>query len=310
MNQSNKKRRILFIINPVAGNGKTIELLPIIKEKMNSASESIDYTIYVSKNIGDISRVVNEYYKEGYEEFVAVGGDGSLSELINGFDFPCDKIPSIGILPMGTGNDFVKNTSEKKNFDLIFNSILQNKKMVIDVGVVNNFNFINVCSFGIDGPIIKDTDRYKKILPGQSSYLFSTLKAGISFKPNQVKVVADGKEYSGHMILIAVGNGKYFGGGMNVCPEALLDDGLFEVCLVSDVSKLKFIKEISKIYSGRLKELKEVIYIKAKNIEIEVQGQPYFINADGNLMGTTPARISIIEKGVFFYSSDQKEIAN
>lgn len=305
MNQEFKKRRILFIINPVAGNGKTIEVLPIIKDKMKSTSEKIEYVLYVSKNIGDISKVVGEYYDLGYDEFVAVGGDGSFSELINGLKFPCERMATIGILPMGTGNDFVKNTVEKKNFDSIFDAILENRKVCIDVGVVNDFNFINVCSFGIDGPIIKDTDRYKKILPGQSSYLFSTLKAGVTFKPNLVKVTADDKEYEGHMILIAIGNGKYFGGGMNICPDAKLDDGLFEVCLVSDVSKLKFIREISKVYSGRLNELKEVIYLKAKNIKIEVQGTPYYINADGNLMGITPANISIIEKSVFIYTKGE-----
>jgi diacylglycerol kinase family enzyme len=120
-----------------------------------------------------------------------------------------------------------------------------------------------------------------------------------------VYVTADDKEYDGHMIFIAIGNGKYFGGGMNICPDAKLDDGLFEVCLVSDVSKLKFIREISKVYSGRLGELKEVIYLKAKTIKIEVQGTPYFINADGNLMGITPANISIIEKSVFIYTKGE-----
>ena len=305
MNQDFRKRRILFIINPVAGNGKTIEVLPIIKDKMKDVSDKIEYVIYVSKSIGDISKIVSEYYDLGYNEFVAVGGDGSFSELINGFKFPCERIATIGILPMGTGNDFVKNTIEKKNFDLIFDAILENRKVCIDVGVVNDLNFINVCSFGIDGPIIKDTDRYKKILPGQSSYLFSTLKAGVTFKPNLVKVTADDKEYKGHMILIAIGNGKYFGGGMNICPDAKLDDGLFEVCLVSDVSKLKFIREISKVYSGRLGELKEVIYLKAKKIKIEVQDAPYYINADGNLMGITPANISIIEKSVFIYTKGE-----
>lgn len=305
MNQDFRKRRILFIINPVAGNGKTIEVLPIIKDKMKDVSDKIEYVIYVSKSIGDISKIVSDYYDLGYNEFVAVGGDGSFSELINGFKFPCERIATIGILPMGTGNDFVKNTIEKKNFDLIFDAILENRKVCIDVGVVNDFNFINVCSFGIDGPIIKDTDRYKKILPGQSSYLFSTLKAGVTFKPNLVKVTADDKEYKGHMILIAIGNGKYFGGGMNICPDAKLDDGLFEVCLVSDVSKLKFIREISKVYSGRLGELKEVIYLKAKKIKIEVQDEPYYINADGNLMGITPANISIIEKSVFIYTKGE-----
>ena len=299
-----QKRKLLFIINPVAGNGKTIEILPMIKEKMKEVEDQIEYQVHISKNVGDITNTVKMYYENGYDEFIAVGGDGSLSELINGFDFPCSRIPSIGMLPMGTGNDFVKNTLDKKNFDNIFKSIIGNYKKIIDVGIVNNFNFINVCSFGIDGPIMKDMEKYKKILPGQTSYLFSTLKAGVSFKSNYVKVIADDQMYDGKMILIAIGNGKYFGGGMNICPDADLSDGLLEVCLVRNVSKLKFVKEISKIYSGRLNELKEVIYLKAKKISIQVEGSEYLINADGNLMGSTPAELSLCPNGVYYFTND------
>ena len=144
------KRKILFIINPVAGHGKTIQLLPVIKEKMSAVQSSIDYEVLVSKDIGDISHIVRKNYEDGITEFVAVGGDGSLSELINGFDFPCTNTPSIAILPMGTGNDFVKNTVERKNIDEIFDAVIQDKKILVDIGRVNDFNFINVCSFGIE----------------------------------------------------------------------------------------------------------------------------------------------------------------
>ena len=296
------KRKIMFIINPVAGHGKTIEMLPIIKNKMSAVSEYIDYEVQVSKNVGDISEIVRYNFEAGISEFVAVGGDGSLSEMINGFKFPCENIPSIAILPLGSGNDFVKNTIEKKEIDSIFDAIIQNKKSLIDVGKVNDFNFINVCSFGIDGPIIKDTDKLKKILPGQLSYLTSTLKGGITFKPSQVEVKVDDTFYTGKMILIAIGNGKYFGGGMNICPDAKYDDGLLEVCLVNNVSKLKFMRKISKIYSGQLNEIEEVSYIKGKEILIEVKGKQYLINADGNLLGQTPAQISIMEKAVYYFT--------
>jgi YegS/Rv2252/BmrU family lipid kinase len=299
-----EKRKLLFIINPVAGNGKTIEMLPMIKDKMMAVSDQIEYHIHISKNIGDITTTVKKFYESGFNEFIAIGGDGSLSELINGFEFPSSRIPSIGMIPMGTGNDFVKTTSNNKDFDNIFKAIIGNHKKIIDVGIVNNFNFINVCSFGIDGPIMKDMEKYKKLLPGQASYLFSTLKAGISFKSSFVKVVADDQVYDGKMLLIAIGNGKYFGGGMNICPEADLSDGLLEVCLVRNVSKLKFIKEISKIYSGRLNELKEVIYLKAKKITIHVEDSEYLINADGNLMGSTPATLSLCPKGVNYFTID------
>lgn len=297
------KRKIMFIINPVAGHGKTIEMLPVIKNKMSVVSDNIDYEIQVSKNVGDISKIVRNSYEAGISEFVAVGGDGSLSEMINGFKFPCENIPTIAILPLGSGNDFVKNTVEKKEIDSIFEAIIQNKKALIDVGKVNDYNFINVCSFGIDGPIIKDTDKLKKFLPGQLSYFTSTLKGGITFKPSQVDVKIDDAIYTGKMILIAIGNGQYFGGGMKICPDAKYNDGLLEICLVNNVSKLKFMSKISKVYSGQLHQIEEVSYIKGKEVSIEVKGQQYLINADGNLLGQTPAKISILEKSIFYFTN-------
>lgn len=297
----NKKRRILFIINPVAGNGKTIEILPQIKTKFQGCTNEVEYKVVISKCEGDITLLAKKYYEEGYREFIAVGGDGTLSELINGFSFPLLDIPAIGIIPMGTGNDFVKNTVNLKNIENIIDSIINNKKKLIDVGRVNDINFINICSFGIDGPIIEDTDKLKRILPGQAAYLASTLKAGLGFKASNVEVITEDQSYTGKMMLIAVGNGKYFGGGMKVCPDAELDDGFLELCMVTNVSKIKFIKEISKIYSGRLNELKEVIYIKTKKVEINTLEKQYWINADGNLVGKTPAKLMIIPKCVYYF---------
>ena len=135
------------------------------------------------------------------------------------------------------------------------------------------------------------------------SYLTSTLKGGITFKPSQVEVKVDGVQYSGKMILIAIGNGQYFGGGMKICPDAKYDDGLLEVCLVNNVNKLKFMSKISKVYSGELHQIEEVSYIKGRQISIDVKGQQYLINVDGNLLGLTPAQISILEKSVYYFTN-------
>lgn len=295
------KRRVLFIINPVAGKGKTIEVLPKLKDLLEKFKDIIAAEIKISSRIGEISEITKEYYNAGYREFVAVGGDGSLSELLNGLVFPADEPVTVGIIPMGTGNDFVKNIYDEINIDKILNSIFINKTKSIDIGKVNDHYFINVSSFGIDGPIIEDTEKYKKILPGKSAYLYSTLKAGMIFKPSIVKVSTPHESYEGAMLLIAIGNGKYFGGGMKICPEADLSDGMFDVCLVNDVSKSKFLRNISKIYSGRLAEIKEVKYLRTDQLTIVVQDKDYLINIDGNLVGKTPVSVSIIKKAISIY---------
>lgn len=295
------KRKILFIINPVAGKGKTIEVLPKLKELLEIYKNEITAEIKISSRVGEISEITNEHYSSGFREFVAVGGDGSLSELLNGLVFPTKEPVTVGIIPMGTGNDFVKNIYNEIDIDKILNSIFINNKKSIDIGKVNNHYFINVSSFGIDGPIIEDTEKFKKILPGKSAYLYSTLKAGMTFKASKVKVSTPTESYEGSMLLIAIGNGKYFGGGMKICPDADLSDGMFDVCLVNDVSKTKFLRNISKIYSGRLGEIKEVKYLRTNQLTIVVQGKDYLINVDGNLVGKTPVSVSLIKKAINIY---------
>lgn len=294
------ERKIVFIINPVAGKGETIKILPIIKEKMQDFSGT--YEIHISRNIGDITKTVKCHYEKGCREFVAIGGDGSLFELINGLNLGSEDRATIGILPLGSGNDFIRNVTEGRNLDNLFNSIINNNRQLIDVGKVNDHYFINVCSCGIDGQIIQMTDRLKQKIPGQIAYLTSTLKAGITFKPSPVTVVVDGTSFYGKLMLIAVGNGRYFGGGMKVCPEAQLNDGEFEICIVSDTSKLKFMRKISKIYSGRLGEVEEVQYLKGREIEVYSEGEPYIVNADGNLIDLTPMKISMIPGAVYFFT--------
>jgi YegS/Rv2252/BmrU family lipid kinase len=303
-----EKRKIAVIINPVAGRGKTIEALPQIKAFFNNHLDKIDPLYMISQQKGDVTKKAFECYQQGYKAFVVVGGDGTVSELINGFsdtlqkDSPSEEnLIKVAIIPLGTGNDFVKVISGKKEISQILEDVLEDRGQVVDIGIVNGFVFLNVCSCGIDGPIIYDTEKFKKVIPGHFSYMVSTIKAGMTFKADEVNVQVDDVLFENKMLLIAVGNGKYIGGGMNVCPTAKLDDGLLEVCMIENVGKLKFAKEMGKIYSGRLGELNEVTYQKGTKIRIETKNQPYYINADGNIIGKTPAEIQILPKRLFIY---------
>lgn len=286
-------RKIAFIINPVAGNGKTIDSIVHIKSKLDTHKDSIYYEIHLSKFKGDITNLSKMLCDKGFDEFVAVGGDGTVSELINGLEYKDDISYKVGIIPWGTGNDLIKSLNTPSEINEILDMIIKDHTLKIDLGVANNHYFINVASVGIDGQIIKDTEKLKKIFPGHPAYLLSTIKAGLTFKSNFVKVKIDDRMYSGNMILIAIGNGKYFGGGMNICPNAKLDDNVFEICLVNNISKMKFMREISKVYEGRLGEVKEVIYERGKEVSIEVEDSSYDLNIDGNLVDKTPVNFKI-----------------
>lgn len=298
------KRKIAVLINPVAGKGKAIESLPKIKEFFEPYSEDIDLIIKVSKCKNDLTLLTKECIENGIYDFLALGGDGTLFEIINGI--PCDdKIldkVGIGLLPLGSGNDFVKSFKSRHSMNMILQNVLDNKKIKVDCGRVNDYKFINSCTFGIDGPIIQKTDQLKDKINGKAAYMMSTISTALHYKAPVMKITIDGLIIEKPILLLAIGNGRYIGGGMDIFPESKIDDGVLEVCLVENVSVLKFVKEFKKIYAGKLNEIKEVHYYKAKEVKIETITGMAFINADGNLVGTDPAIITLSNAQINFYN--------
>jgi len=296
-------RKILLIVNPVAGNGHTLNKLPEVKSYFNTHADRVSLSIKISRFKNDISMTARDYYDKGYREFLVMGGDGTISELINGLAHVRDSSIKIGIFPHGTGNDFVKSLYGKFQINSFLKSIIEDKTKLIDIGEVNNHYFINSCTFGIDGPIIRQTDLLKKKIPGSLAYYFSTVKEGIIFKAKPVKINIDGITIEGKKILVAICNGKYIGGGMKIAPNAKLNSSDFTICIISNVNKGKFVRHIKKVYNGSLNEMQEVSYYNGKQITIEVLNGKYDINVDGNLVDETPAKISIIQDAIKVFSA-------
>ena len=199
---------------------------------------------------------------------------------------------------MGTGNDFVKSLGEVKEIDWILNRVIDNVTQKVDIGLVNGSYFLNSCTFGIDGPITQKTEKNKKRFPGKSAYFVSTLSTALTYKSSKMRITIDNQIIEKNILMVAVCNGQYIGGGMKICPEAKVNDRLLEICLIEKVSPFKIIKEINKIYSGKLNEIDEVHYFRGENIKIESLENFALINADGNIIGTDPASISLHENQI------------
>jgi len=293
--------KCVIIFNPRAGKKKSLELMPIIKDYFNQHKEQIEIIYKISEYKSHIKKIVTEYLSKGIKNYVVVGGDGTLAELVNVFDFGIHEDITIGIIPSGSGNDFIKTLSSEYTLETMMASILNHRTKKIDLGKVNGTYYINSCTFGIDGPIIQTTDKLKSFFKGNIAYLMSTIYAGILFKSKKVHLVTDAIDVVDNMLIVAVNNGKFIGSGMNICPRANLSDGYLELCTISNLSKLKFSFNMNKIYSGKLDLLPEVQYHKTKSVSISVIDDYYWINADGNLIGKTPARISIESQIVQVY---------
>ncbi len=269
-------RKILFVVNPVAGNGDGKKLIPILKDEFRYC----DNEIIVSMKNGIITQIVKEKLSEDkYTDIIAVGGDGTLTEVLNGI---IDLDINIGIIPIGSGNDFSKTIKINKNIESCIDIIKRNHVRKIYTGNINGINFINVIGIGIDAAILNYKDN-SKFLKGKLNYLVSTIKGIFNYSPDEKKIYIDGKLIKAMSIFIAVGNGMYIGNGMKITPNSNVENEKFGICIISDLSKYTLLKSITKLYKGIHSEVDGVEMYEGKEIIIDFEKETA-VDIDGNLV--------------------------
>ncbi|MGB3368145.1 MAG: diacylglycerol kinase family protein [Acidaminobacteraceae bacterium] len=283
-------RKVLIIINPAAGKGQSKNYIATIKARFESAN--IDYQIKISNRVGNVTELAKNGVKDGFNEIVAVGGDGTVIEVLNGIVGTDTKL---GIIPAGTGNDFVRSIGIERDFIVALNVVIDGKYNLIDVGEVNNRYFLNVVSFGIDSEVVKIMEKIKTVVTGSAAYYVASIKAISTYKAVKMSITIDGKEYNRRAYLVAIGNGKYFGGGMKITPDAKVNSGDFEICIINHISRIGLMRLLAKANTGNHVSEKGVEIFKGKEITIRAITDHLSVNADGNLIGPAPAKISIFK---------------
>lgn len=286
----------LFIINPKAGKGKTINIIPKIKEIFSEHYEN--YIIEITKYPGHATIIANEYTSKDNYRVYAVGGDGTLNEVLNGM---VGSNSLLGVIPCGSGNDFIKSIYMKKFDDDIINDTINGIVQVMDLGKVQNRYFLNISSVGIDAEVANNVLKYKKFpfISGALAYLLSVITTILKYKSKEIEITIDDKKININTILLAVANGRYYGGGFMVAPKANLQDGYFDLCLVSTLSKIKMLVLFPKLINGTHDKIKEVSFYKAKSVNI-IAKKEMSINIDGELIKSKRVNYEIIERGINF----------
>lgn len=286
--------RVLFIVNPVAGKGRALKIVPDIESEMEQMSE-VEYKIEYSKGPGDATKIAEDYAAKGVDIVFAVGGDGTVNEVANGI---IKTNTAMAVIPGGSGNDFIKSLGITGRPDEIIRNTLTGTKRKIDVGLVNGRYFVNISSMGFDAEVVIATQRAKKyFLSGSAAYVAGLISVIFTGRPSVVKMKADDIEVTDRVLLIAVANGKYYGGGMKAAPEAVIDDGLFDICFISRVPKIKMLFLFPKFMKGKHKEIKEVKFYRASKVTIEAE-KPTYINIDGEVIQDTKAVFQIVKGGL------------
>lgn len=300
----NDKNSWFLIVNPTAGNSNFNKSWKHIQDllKTKEISFSFAFTQYTKHEL----ILVGEAIKQGFRKFISVGGDGTLHHVVNGimtqrytnsFDL------KLGVIPLGTGNDWIKTynipNSIKKSIDII----KKEKTFLQDIGCLelnnNKEYFNNLAGIGYDGYVVNKLKSLKKF--GGIAYLLSGLYGLLLYKKSTYSIYIQEKKIEERCLMILFGICQYSGGGMQMTKKSVSNDGLLDVTIVKNISFLDLIINLQKLYNGKIVHHKKVENYKVSSLEIkELKKNTSFIEADGELLGKGSIKVSIIPKAIQF----------
>lgn len=253
----------------------------------------------------DAERIAREGVRAGIERVIVAGGDGTVNEVANGLlAAELGSYAALGVLPLGTGGDFARSLGIPRGLEGAVELLAAGKVRQIDAGRISYLDaasrkasayFVNVASLGISGLIDQLVNRATKRFGGRASFLIGTIKAVARHRSEHVTLRVDGEVVlDAPLLLAAAANGRYFGGGMHISPEARLDDGLFDVVLVPDLPKPTLLWKLPLIYSGKHLHDPVCRFLRGRVIEAEATSGVVLLDIDGEALGALPARVDVV----------------
>lgn len=294
-----------LIVNPRSGAGRTGRQFDQIARAVRAAVG--DFECAFTRATGDGVRLAGDAVRAGGELVVAVGGDGTASEVIDGLTLarPREREPLFGFIPRGTGGDLRRSLGMPADLDGAARSLGGRREVVCDLGRLEHLDhagvprvrhFANVAGFGISGVVSAEVNRGLKLGGGKLSFMIASARALLSWSDLPVRWRADGGPWQeGAVTALSVCNGRFFGGGMQVAPGARLDDGLFDVVVWAGVGLADFVLRKRKLYDGTHVDLPQTRVLRARTVEAEPVGDArLLLDVDGESPGRLPARFSIL----------------
>ena len=302
--------RTLVIVNPNSRSGSTGRRWPTIEVKLRDALG--DFEVETTSRVRDAERISREAVRAGIERIVIAGGDGTLSEVVTGLlSAQLGGYAQIGMLPLGTGGDFSRVVGGSRNLDEAIAALASGATRKIDAGRITyrvdsgasevTSYFANVASFGISGLVDELVNRTTKVFGGRVSFLLGTLRALARYRSESVSIRVDGRTvFDGPIVLAAAANGRFFGGGMQVAPGALLDDGQLSLVVVPGSTKASLLSRLPTLYRGTHVHDPSNLVVSGSLIEAETSDR-VLLDVDGEQLGTLPCRIESVPGAITLF---------
>jgi YegS/Rv2252/BmrU family lipid kinase len=302
-------QRLLVIVNPRSGRGLSERRWARLVEGITEGLGELDSVLTTGPR--DATAIAKREAEAGRRLIVALGGDGTISEVADGILLAgAGATTELGIIPRGTGGDFRRSLELPSEPREAARRIRASKAQAIDAGRARYVahdgsqalrHFVNVASFGFSSAVASRANASSKRLGGKIAFLSATVRALFSYDNTDIWLTLDGGARERRRILMmAVGNGRFFGGGMKICPEARLDSGMFDVVGVGDFTRIEVLRHVGRLYDGTHLELEDVWSARAGKVTAEPVEPDLVvpIELDGETPGRLPATFEVLPGAV------------
>ena len=297
--------KIVFVVNNK--NNRLAKILPRLEHHCQQTDLGPVQFLSTQrkKHAIDLARQAAE---TGCDYIIAVGGDGTLHELINGLfqsKLPADKYPTIGVLPHGSANDFARTAGVTYSMEELIELIRSDSTQKIDIGKIivhktrETRYFINIAGAGLGPEVAQKMERSTSVFGPRFNYFKHILKGFISYKKKEVRCKSSAWEWQGKLLQMAVANGRYFGNAICIAPKAKITDGQFHVAIFADLSIWDYLRNLGKLKRGIRIQHPEVNYYYAAEVLLE-SNDACGIEADGEYVGLVPATLSVLPQAIRF----------
>ena len=244
--------------------------------------------LYTDKQ-GDAREFAKQETEQGTNILIAVGGDGTVNEVLNGMLSSTNKKPILGILPAGTGNDFVRSIPRFKDPNQLIHSVLERKVNLTDVGVLKHNEdhyFLNIADIGFGGKAVEVLNRQRRIFGGPLSYPIAILRTFFGFKKPTLRITGPGIIHNGPTFMVAFCNGHSFGNGLCIHPGANPQDGKLNLTLLGEVSIWEYLRYLGDLKKGKRIDHTAIHYFTGNKFEVQLEKGVASTEADGELIAT------------------------
>ena len=283
-----------LIYNPAAGRGRARRHVREVEEYLRTRGARVDCE--PSTGPEDLVRIAAESSRGGYDRVVVAGGDGTLNLAVREFDLARGVL---ALIPTGSGDDFAKVTGIPRNVRKACDVVLDGVVREVDVATANNRRYLGVAGLGFDSEVAEYANRNAKFLRGSAVYLYAILRVLPKFTPRAVRIRCENGTRDEHIMFAAIGNTRQYGGGIRITPDAVLDDGLLDICIVHRTTRVELLKTLPKAYTGAHVRSAFVEMGRGREFHFESE-QSMAVYADGEPLTRTPVSFRLATEKLRF----------